>query len=169
MLKEEFIAQVYDLKEKLKVSAKSLRDIGILLFNSKLNSSPLSRVKKTRKSSIRAAQQIRSSKADLIVTMLKKDSSSLLKVDDELMGKKSLAYVIWALGHADRARIKEGVSIHDLSALLYKACNINLYPINISRVLYKNENLVRQASQEKKTKTYVLTPAGKQIFKEKFL
>jgi hypothetical protein len=76
---------------------------------------------------------------------------------------------VWALGHAERASIKEGISVHDVSALLYKACKIDLYPINISRVVHSNEVLVRQAGQEKRTKTYLLTPTGAKIFKEKFV
>jgi hypothetical protein len=126
-------------------------------------------VKKERKSSIRPAKEIASNRADAILSMLKKDSVVLVKSKDQLLGKKSLAYLVWALGHAERASLKEGISVHDVSALLYKACKIELYPINISRVVHSNEELVRQAGQEKRTKTYLLTPAGEKIFKEKFL
>ncbi len=126
-------------------------------------------IKKERKSSIRPAKEIASSKAEIILGMLKKDDSRLVKAKDQLLGKKSLAYLVWALGHAERASLKEGISVHDVSALLYKACKIDLYPINISRVVHSNDVLVRQAGQEKRTKTYLLTPTGAKIFKEKFI
>lgn len=126
-------------------------------------------VKKERKSSIKPAKEIGSARADIILQMLKSDSSRIVKKTDALDGKKSLAYLVWALGHAERANVAEGISVHDVSALLYQACKIELYPINISRVVYGNTALVRQVGQEKRTKTYLLTTQGQAMFKEKFL
>lgn len=125
--------------------------------------------KKPRKSSIKPAKEICSIKADTILNMLKSDGSRLVKREDTLDGKTSLAYLIWALGHAERANIGDGISVHDVSALLYRACAIELYPINISRVVYGNATLVRQVGQQKRTKTYLLTKEGAALFKKNFM
>jgi len=198
MLKEQLLAmaakaivKVHDTQEKIKnrlsnhiikYYAESLKDAALWLIENRLKpenhsdekvstiSPVVTRVaKKERKSSIRPAREIASNRAEIILGMLKKDESRLVKAKDQLLGKKSLAYLVWALGHAERASIKEGISVHDVSALLYKACKIDLYPINISRVVHSNDVLVRQAGQHKRTKTYLLTPTGLKIFKEKFI
>jgi hypothetical protein len=124
---------------------------------------------KERSSSIKPAKEISSKRADIVLNKLKADAARLVKKSDVIEGKKSLAYLVWALGHAERADLVEGISIHDVSALLYRACNIELYPINISRVIFGNAVLVRQISQEKRRKTYLLTPEGHALFKERFL
>lgn len=125
--------------------------------------------KKVRKSSIRSAKEIHSKDADAILTLLKKDKVRMIKKNDELNGKKSLAYLVWALGHAQRAKLQEGISVHDVSSLLYRAGKIELYPINISRVVHSHVDLVRQVNQDKRTKTYLLTDLGEKTFKEKFM
>ncbi len=125
--------------------------------------------KKVRKSSIRSAKEIASKDADAILAMIKKDKVRVIKKNDELNGKKSLAYLVWALGHAERAEIKEGISVHDVSSLLYRAGKIELYPINISRVVHSHVDLVRQVNQDKRTKTYLLTELGEKVFKDKFM
>jgi hypothetical protein len=124
--------------------------------------------KKERKSSIKPAKEIKSDKADSILRTLKNEPHALLAAED-LNNKKSLACLVWALGHAERASLSQGISIHDVSALLYKAHNINLYPINISRVVHCNELLVRQAGKENRTKTYLLTDEGMKLFCDKFV
>lgn len=126
------------------------------------------KVKKARKSSIRQARDINSERADAILTMLGTDESGpegMLPLN----AQRSLDCLIWALGQATRAQLPNGISVHDVSALLYKAHNINLYPINISRVVHSNEILVRQAGQANRTKTYLLTDAGMRVFEEKFV
>jgi hypothetical protein len=130
---------------------------------------PITVQKKARKTSIRPAKEIASPQADAILQSLKKTKARIIKTNDELNGKKSLAYLVWALGHAERAKLKDGISVHDVSALLYRAGNIELYPINISRVVHSNEQLVRQVGQDKRTKNYLLTDLGEKTFKEKFL
>lgn len=124
--------------------------------------------KKVRKSSIKPAKDIGSARADVILALLKNDGSRLVSKDDAIDGKTSLAYLIWALGHAHRAQLTEGISVHDVSALLYRACTIELYPINISRVVYGNPTLVTQVGQQKRTKTYLLTPEGEVLFNKNF-
>ncbi len=124
---------------------------------------------KGRKSSIRPAKEIGSFRADVILQKLQNGSFKMVSESDTLVGKKSLAYLVWALGHAELADLTEGVSVHDVSALLYRACKIELYPINISRVVYGNPNLVRQVGQEKRTKKYLLTKDGQAVFKAKFI
>lgn len=126
-------------------------------------------VKKERKSSIKPAKEIGSQKALQILETLKTDSCRLVKKNDTIDGKKSLAYLVWALGHAERAKLTDGISVHDVTALLYQSCKIELYPINVSRVVYGNSLLIKQVGQEKRTKTYLLTPEGQALFKEKFL
>ena len=183
------VSKAHDTREKIKnrlnnnivfYYAQSLKDAAQWLVENRLNNQDINSkktrekpvnliIKSERESSIRPAKEIISSRAEVILGMLKHDESRLVKAKDHLSGKKSLAYLIWALGHAERANLSEGISVHDVSSLLYKACKIDLYPINISRVVHSNEKLVRQAGQEKRTKTYLLTPLGSSIFKEKFL
>lgn len=119
--------------------------------------------KKTRKSSIRPAKEIKSDRAEEILSLINKQDQQ-----NPLDDKKSLDCLIWALGQAARAQFSDGMSVHDVSALLYRAYNINLYPINISRVLHSNENLIQKASPDSNIKTYILTDAGMQVFNEKF-
>jgi hypothetical protein len=125
--------------------------------------------KKVRKSSIKPAKEIGSLRADVILQKLTDDNLRRVSINDAIDGKKSLAYLIWALGHAEEAKVVDGISIHDVSALLYRACQIELYPINVSRVVYKNPALIRKVGQEKRTKTYLLTDEGQSLFREKFL
>lgn len=126
-------------------------------------------LKKARKTSIRPAKDIDSARALMIIEKINHQPMRLVHKSEEIDGKKSLAYVIWALGHAERAGLSEGISVHDVSSLLYHACNIELYPINISRVVFGNQDIIQQAGHENRTKTYVLTPNGKMVFKNKFL
>jgi len=133
------------------------------------NKNRMNEPKKVRKSSIKPAKEIGSLRADLILQKLEEDNRRRVSIHDTIDGKKSLAYLIWALGHAQEAEITQGISIHDVSALLYRACQIELYPINVSRVVYKNPALVRRAGQEKRTKTYLLTSEGQDLFRKNFL
>lgn len=123
---------------------------------------------KERKSSIKPIKEISSTKADMILNLIKNNNFKIINKTDELDGKKSLAYLIWALGNAERANISEGISVHDISSLLYKTSSIELYPINISRVLKSNISFIRKTGQDKRTKTYLLSSHGKKIFDKKF-
>lgn len=123
---------------------------------------------KRRKSSIKPVKEIQSTAADIILEKLKADQARLVGISDEVHGKKSLAYLLWALGHAERANIKEGISVHDVSALLFRASKIELYPINISRVVFGTP-LVKQVSKDSRTKTYLLTAEGQAMFKARYL
>ena len=123
---------------------------------------------KERKSSIKPIKEINSTKADTILSLIKNNNLRIISKTDELNGKKSLAYLIWALGNAEKANISDGISVHDISSLLYKTSNIELYPINISRVLNSNMSFIKKAGQEKRTKTYLLSSQGKKVFEKKF-
>jgi|SRR5579871_315110 len=123
--------------------------------------------KKARKSSIRPAKEIGSERADIILERLKSENARMISASDVLLGKKTLACLVWALGHAERAHLNGGISVHDVSALLYRACQIELYPINISRVVHGNKALIRQVGQERRTKTYLLTKEGQALFDAK--
>ncbi|OPZ20588.1 MAG: hypothetical protein BWZ03_00819 [bacterium ADurb.BinA186] len=165
---------VWVIENRLKPEAESKEtnsnsDLKGFSSPSNPNTTSMVREKKPRKTSIRPAKEIASVPAELILSSLKKNKARVVKKNDECNGKKSLAYLIWALGHADRAKIKDGISVHDVSALLYRAGKIELYPINISRVVHSNQALVRQVGQDKRTKTYLLTELGEKTFKEKFL
>lgn len=134
----------------------------------KTKEAPASSIKKERKSSIKPICEIDSKRADIILKMIKTNQSTVVKKTDAIEGKKSLAYLVWALGHAENAHLSEGISVHDVSALLYRASNIELYPINISRVVYGNKTLIRQVGRQKRTKTYLLSDEGKERFKKFF-
>lgn len=187
---KELVVKKIQEDEMLKIYWQGMKDTAQKVVEQKLNKSgfetktaapprakrPYNRkvatevkVKKERKSSIRPANEIKSDNASIILASLKNDSAHLVKKSDSLNGKKSLAYLIWALGHAERAKIKDGISVHDVSALLYQANKIELYPINISRVVHSNSELIRQVNQSKRTKTYLLTAEGKRTFTEKFM
>jgi len=126
-------------------------------------------IKKPRKSSIRQAKEINSERAETILLMLQQEQKDHPQKNNELSAKRSFDCLIWALGQATRAELNQGISVHDVSALLYKAHSINLYPINISRVVHSNESLVKQSGQANRTKTYLLTDAGMRVFNEKFM
>lgn len=126
------------------------------------------KIRKAKKSSIKPIHEIPSVKADAILSMLKEKNVQLINKNDEISGKKSLACLVWSLGHAEEAKIKEGISIHDVSSLVYKAAGVELYPINISRTLKANLNLINQVNTDKKNKTYLLSDEGKKFFKENF-
>jgi hypothetical protein len=136
--------------------------------SAKVSSNQKGMQKKPRKSSIKPAKEIGSKNADIVLAKLKEEDARLVNKSEAINGKTSLAYLVWALGHAERANIAEGISVHDVSALLYRACNIELYPINISRVVYGNQELVKQVGQQKRTKTYLLTADGLRLFKKNF-
>lgn len=159
--KEQIFSKVVRRNSKTRTTSTTSKKDSVVI--------PIPKAKKSRKSSIKPAKEIGSRRADLIMQNLKEGSFRLVEKTDELDGKKSLAYLVWALGHAQKASINDGISVHDVSALLYRACKIELYPINISRVIYGNQTIVRKAGQEKRTKTYLLTEAGENLFKEKFV
>lgn len=164
--------------EKVQSHVQNLRSVAAMLLRknfpaviqefTKSASTTSAEIVQKRKSSVKPAKEISSFKAEIILKHLKTSSHRIAKKSDSIQGKKSLAYLIWALGHAERCQITEGISIHDVSALLYRACKIELYPINISRVVYGNTALVRQVSQDRRTKTYLLTPEGLELFNDKF-
>lgn len=196
MLKEQLlvfatkaISQVYETKERIKNNlnvdlvqnyVRNIKDVASKVVETQLNKKAATKKRavkvkkkvevsvKTRKSSIKPVKEISSKSADKILAKLKKDEVRMPSDKDEVDGKKSLAYLLWALGHAERANIKEGISVHDVSALLYRSNQIELYPINISRVVY-GTSLVRQVSKESRTKTYLLSPEGQILFKKKYL
>lgn len=194
MLKEQILdfaisalSKAYETKERIKKSldndivrnyVQSLKDTALWIIENQNNArtravhtttAPTQKTRKPRRTSIRAAKEIGSAKAEAILQLIQADGSRLVTRHDAVSGKTSLAYLIWALGHAERAQLSSGLSVHDVSALLYKACNIELYPINISRIIYGNRSLVNQDSQQKRAKTYVLTSEGHALFAQKFL
>lgn len=159
-------------RSEQKISFVSSRNRQSDLYDQKDQISPKknqTQPKKIRKSSIKPAKEIGSLRADIILQNLTNENLRPVLANDTVDGKKSLAYLIWALGHAEQACVTQGISIHDVSSLLYRACQIELYPINVSRVVYKNPDLIRKVGQEKRTKTYLLTDEGKILFKKKFL
>jgi len=118
--------------------------------------------KSTRK--VTSKRLIESPRAEKILANIKVNKLKLIKKGEKIGGKPSLAGLVWALSHAEKSQIDEGISVHDISALLYKAAKIEMYPINISRMVHDNQSLIRQVSQEKRTKRYLLTSKGHNAF-----
>ncbi len=127
-------------------------------------SKPLAKVTVTKKkTSVRSGKKISSPFATQMLTEIKNKKMEVVSEAAEINGKKSLAWVVWALGIADETQMQEGISIHDISSLLYHAAKIEIYPINVSRMVHDNNQYIRQVSQDKKTKRYLLTEEGKKL------
>lgn len=109
-------------------------------------------------------KRIDSPRAEKILANIKSKKFPLIKKGEKIGGKASLAGLVWALSHAEKSQVKDGISVHDISALLYKAAKIEMFPINISRMVHDNQSLIKQVSQEKRTKRYLLTPEGHHAF-----
>lgn len=105
-------------------------------------------------------EPIHSERAERIMDRLTQQSLRVIHEDAEVAGKKSLAWVLWAFKNAADAEYRDGISVHDVSALVYKAAKIELYPINVSRVVHNYTDYIQQVSQDKKTKRYLLTEQG---------
>jgi hypothetical protein len=130
--------------------------------SSKKISKPLTKVTTTKKMiSVRSGKKISSLLAEQMLAELRNKKMGVVSESAEINGKKSLAWVVWALDVADKAKLQEGISIHDVSSLLYHAAQIEIYPINVSRMVHDNSQYIRQVSQDKKTKRYLLTEEGK--------
>lgn len=111
----------------------------------------------------RSGKQISSPRANRILKTIQEQKIPVVRRNSVLLGKRSLASVVWALSAAEKSEIKEGVSVHDISALLFKAAGIEIYPINVSRMLHDNGDLIKQVTQEKRTKRYLLTDKGHEM------
>lgn len=105
-------------------------------------------------------EPIYSERADQIYNRLYPNNLKLMHHDAELDGKKSLAWILWAFKAAQDASVHDGISVHDVSALVYQVARVELYPINVSRMVHGHSHYIQQVSQEKKTKRYLLTEAG---------
>ncbi len=105
-------------------------------------------------------EPIHSERADKIYDHLGQHALKVIHEDSEVAGKKSLAWVMWAFKNAAEADYQDGISVHDVSALVYKAAKVELYPINVSRVVHNHTDYIRQVSQDRKTKRYLLTEEG---------
>ncbi len=131
---------------------------------SKTPAKPLEKVTVTKKrSSVRSGKKISSTFASQMLTELKSQQMGVVSEAAVINGKKSLAWVVWALGIAEKTKMQEGISVHDVSSLLYHAAQIEIYPINVSRMVHDNSQYIRQVSQDKKTKRYLLTDEGKKL------
>jgi hypothetical protein len=111
--------------------------------------------------SSRSAKGFRSERASQIWQRLQVQGARVVSDSAEIDGKKSLAWVMWAIGTAEESAIPDGISVHDVSALLFHAAKIQIYPINVSRMVHDHAHYIRQASQEKRTKRYLLTDEGR--------
>jgi hypothetical protein len=114
----------------------------------------------------RSGKKIQSNRATQIIDFLKTQNLRVVDENAEVAGKKSLAWVMWALSVADQTQMQDGISVHDVSALLYHAAQIEIYPINVSRMVHDHTQYIRQASQEKRTKRYLLTDEGRKLVLE---
>ncbi|MES2503677.1 MAG: hypothetical protein V4534_02240 [Myxococcota bacterium] len=105
-------------------------------------------------------EPIYSERADQIYRRLHPHDLPLLHQEAELDGKRSLAWILWAFKAADDAAYYDGISVHDVSALVFQAAEVELYPINVSRMVHSHNHYIKQVSQDKKTKRYLLTEDG---------
>lgn len=131
----------------------------------KEGSIPKAHVNLGKASSLKSTSGFTSKRAEKILSRIRKKNVSVVKSDVELRGKPTLAYMVWALGAAQDAKIAEGISVHDAATLLQGAASIKLYPVNLSRLVHHHSDLIELASQEKKTKRYRLTPKGQKAWK----
>lgn len=128
----------------------------------KLNKITLSKRIKT----VPSGKKIKSILASQMLVNLKASKMKPITKKVEIEGKKSLAWVVWALGVAEKTKLQKGISVHDVSSFLYHAAEIEVYPINVSRMVHDHSNFIMQVSQEKKTKRYLLTESGKKLANE---
>lgn len=115
---------------------------------------------------VKSFRPIHSDRAQKIFDRVQGQTLKTLGHDSEVEGKKSLAWVLWAFKTAADANYEDGISVHDVSALVYQAGKVELYPINISRVVHKHSQYIRQVSQDKKTKRYLLTDEGVKVVEQ---
>lgn len=118
-----------------------------------------------KKSSTKNLENIVSEKAVIISKFIIDKKISLIDDKKLINGKKTLTYIMWCLNLAKKADVN-GLSIHDISALLFKSCNISLYPINISLVINKNSSLI--SIIDNNNKIYCLSEEGRKLFNKYF-
>ena len=118
-----------------------------------------------KKSSIKNLENIVSEKAIIISKFIIDKKINLIDDKKLINGKKTLTYIMWCLNLAKKADVN-GLSIHDISALLFKSCNISLYPINISLVINKNSSLI--SIIDSNNKIYSLSEEGRKLFNKHF-
>lgn len=121
--------------------------------------------KKAKKSSVRPIKEISSEKADIIAKFVSEKNIKLVNDKKFINNKKTLTYILWSLNTAKKANI-DGLSVHDISALLFKVYNINLYPINISLVINKNKDFILLIDNNESDKLYTLSKDGKKLFSD---
>ncbi|MDA0713377.1 MAG: hypothetical protein O2897_05275 [bacterium] len=127
----------------------------------------LDRITVTKKiKTVPSGKKIKSILASQMLVNLKASNMKPITKKVEIDGKKSLAWVVWALGVAEKTKLQKGISVHDVSSFLYHAAEIEIYPINVSRMVHDHSNFIMQVSQEKKTKRYLLTESGKKMAQE---
>jgi len=133
------------------------------------SSQDLAQKKETKKQPVLKGRMIKSERSDKILDLIQNNENTKNNNSQKILeSQKSLGQVVWSLGMAQKAKIAEGISPHDMSCLLAKTADLKLYPITASKVIHNNTDLISLKSQEKKTKRYVLTPKGRQAFKKLF-
>jgi hypothetical protein len=116
-----------------------------------------------RKGSVdRSGKDLDSDRADEVTAYVKNNKRTLIDEEKELDGKKVLARVVWALGEAHAAGVDLGLTTNDVSALLSKAADIEVFATNIGRACRDHKELIAESEPDGRSKRYVLTDEGKQ-------
>jgi hypothetical protein len=116
-----------------------------------------------RKGSVdRSGKDLVSERADTITAYVQDKGRAIIGEDKDLAGKKVLARVVWALGEAHAAGVELGLTTNDVSALLSKAADIEVFATNIGRACRDHKTLIAESEPDGRSKRYVLTDDGKQ-------
>lgn len=161
-------AALFAIEQKLKSQKKYEAEKKSQKKTSHTKEAKSAEKKTTRKSSIKPLKEIKSANAELILKALSKSPFKAVNINDEIHGKKTLAYLVWSLGMAKHCNLSQGMSTHDVCSLLYQTQKIEVYPINMSRLIHKNTHLFTQSGQISRTKTYILTKDGEKMFNEHY-
>lgn len=150
-------------KQSVVVSKQASQSNSIYLAD-RVYTSGVTTEKLIRKVKPKSGKAFKSLRAEKVQKTVKQKDTKILVKGATISGKKTVAQVVWALGHANKAGVKEGLSLHDMSSLLDASAGVKLYPVNVSRVVHHNNDLIKLSSQEKRTKRYALTDAGIKAF-----
>ena len=69
--------------------------------------------------------------------------------------------MVWALSEAHAAGVSAGLTTNDVSALLSKAADIEVFATNIGRACRDHKSLIAESEPDGRSKRYILTDEGK--------
>ncbi|MCP4498414.1 MAG: hypothetical protein GY822_00405, partial [Deltaproteobacteria bacterium] len=124
-----------------------------------------------RKGSVdRIGKDVASPRAEAVSAFWKSGDATLKALDGEAdyLGKKILARSIWALCLADESGEKDGMTTADISSLLSKVANLEVYPTNIGRACRDHSTFIEPTTPDGRSKRFALTATGKKAATELF-